>query len=256
MSGFIFGIPSYHRADAQPTLAMLERFGVQKGEIIIAVQCKEDRETYRQYSDRAQILFREGKNKSDNANTILDNLEIGKRLLLMDDDIRNINYLDSENKLREISTREQFYSALNVGFSLAKKCHAPGFGFYPVKNAFFMSHSYAKKNICIGTLLGMIVTKQRFDNKFSVKEDYEYTAAAIKKYGAFPRLNNFVCEARHYTKGGCSDLWEDGFTNGLCAGKLCARYPRIVKPNKNRPGEVKMAHTEKPIPYHWKFERE
>lgn len=37
---------------------------------------------------------------------------------------------------------------------------------------------------------------------------------------------------------------------------LCKRYPTIVKANKSRMGEVKMAHPEKAIPYHWKYEGE
>lgn len=256
MSEIFFGIPSYGRPDAQPTLDMLLRFGVKPGNIIISVQTQKDKEAYRRYEKSARIIYRDGKNKSANANNILDLLTNGSKLVLLDDDIKAISCLTADRRLRDIDTVEQFVSMLKVGFAVARKHRAPGFGLYPVHNAFFMGHSYSPRNICIGTVLGLVVTKQRFDTRFDVKEDYEYTASAIKRYGSFIRLNNFSPDAAHYTKGGCEASWKDGYTNGYCAGMLCRRYPTIVKANKSRMGEVKMAHPAKAIPYRWKYEGE
>ncbi len=210
MSEIFFGIPSYKRPNAQPTLDMLLRFGVKPGKIIISVQTQEDREAYRRYADSAKIIYRSGKNKSANANHILDLLPLGSKLVLLDDDIKAISCLTVDGRLRDLDTAEQFFSMLKVGFAVTRKHRAPGFGLYPVHNAFFMGHSYSPRNICIGTVLGLVVTKQRFDTRFDVKEDYEYTAAAIKRYGCFVRLNNFSPNAAHYTKGGCETSWKVG----------------------------------------------
>ena len=181
MSEIFFGIPSYKRPDAQPTLDMLLRLGIKPGNIIISVQTQEDREAYQRYADAARVIYRSGKNKSANANTILDLLPDGSKLVLLDDDIRTISCLTTDRRLRDLDTAEQFASMLKVGFAIARKHRAPGFGLYPVHNAFFMGHSYSQRNICIGTVLGLVVTKQRFDTRFDVKEDYEYTASAIKQ---------------------------------------------------------------------------
>lgn len=253
-----FGIPSYHRAAEQSTLEMLEGFGIEPARILLGVQCADDLETYKKYGGRAIILYRPGASKSANANQMLDYIEqlhYGSRLVLMDDDIKGICFLSSGKKLSRIETRQEFLSILNVGFSIAGKHKAAGFGLYPVCNGFFMSRSYVPKSICIGTLLGLTVTRQRFREDFPVKEDYEYTASAMERYGAFPRLNNFSCDAKHYTKGGCDDLWQDNHTNKDCARRLCELHPRTVKPNKAKPGEVRMAHESRAIPYRWKYER-
>ena len=41
-----FGIASYHRPDNQRTLDYLERMGIDREHIIMAVQCKEDKAQY------------------------------------------------------------------------------------------------------------------------------------------------------------------------------------------------------------------
>lgn len=136
MSEIFFGIPSYGRPDAQPTLDMLLRFGVKPGSIIISVQTQGDREAYQRYADVARVVYKSGKNKSANANTILDLLPDGSKLVLLDDDIKAISYLTADRRLRDIDTVEQFVSMLKVGFAVARKHRAPGFGLYPVHNAF------------------------------------------------------------------------------------------------------------------------
>ena len=83
MSEIFFGIPSYKRPDAQPTLDMLLRLGIKTGNIIISVQTQEDREAYQRYADTARVIYRSGKNKSANANTILDLLPDGSKLVLL-----------------------------------------------------------------------------------------------------------------------------------------------------------------------------
>lgn len=124
MSEIFFGIPSYGRPDAQPTLDMLLRFGVKPGNIIISVQTQKDKEAYRRYEKSARIIYRDGKNKSANANNILGLLTNGSKLVLLDDDIKAISCLTADRRLRDIDTVEQFVSMLKVGFAVARKHRA------------------------------------------------------------------------------------------------------------------------------------
>lgn len=247
-----FCIPSYRRHEKQTTLEMLERFSIPKERIIMSVQTEEDFQLYQKYRDRVQkLLYRPAENISGNRNTILAELQRGTKAIIFDDDIQDIYFL-RYGKFEPLKSGEEFISFVRTGFSIAQKFHAPGFSVYPVCNDFFMSETFTKTNIAEGTLVGVTVTDIKYDETFHVKEDYEYSCHNIQRYGAYPRLNNFTCKAKHYSSGGCEQFWKDGKSNADCAIRLCKRYPQIVKLNKARPGEVKMAHTEKSIPYRWK----
>ena len=254
-------ISSYKRPNKQSTIDLLHRLGVQREHIILTVQTMEDLKSYERYRNLVgKLVYKPANNVAGNRNTAIKSVPRGSRVLMLDDDITDICYLHKSTgkmELLTIDTAEKFQSFLKTGFSIAAKCKAPGFSVYPVCNDYFMSASYTPTSLAIGTLVGMVFSGSEFyDEKFSVKEDYEMSCRFIKKYNSFPRMNNFACKARHYTKGGCYEWWSDNKTNFECARRLCAEYPHIVKMNARRYGEVKMAHPVKPIEYHWKYERE
>lgn len=242
-----FGIASYKRADNQRTIAYLEKLGIKKDRIILAVQTASDKEAYEAAGIGKRVgrlVYREGKNVSDNRNTLLDSVPAGTRLVLLDDDINAVCRL-ARGKLVPIETGEEFYAMLRKGYALAAKHRTVGFGLYPVKNAYFMSIGYTERNVCIGTLFAIVNTDLRFDTEAATKEDFEYCCKAIRRYGAFVRLNNYACDAQHYTKGGCEEFWKDNAETQRTARRLVGRYPDILTLNPKRPGEVKMIKPKK-----------
>lgn len=242
MQEIYFGIASYRRPDNQRTLDYLERMGIDRGHIIMAVQCEEDKAQYEKAgigSRVGRLIYRAGKNVSDNRNTLLDSVPLGTRLVMLDDDINSICRLVGKG-LRKIENRDEFYSMIKRGYALAARYRTVGFGLYPVKNAYFMSAGYTERNVVIGTLFAIVNTDLRFDAEMETKEDYEYCCKAIQRYGAFVRLNNYVCDAQHYTKGGCEEAWSDKAELYMTARRLAGRYPDILALNPKRPGEVKM----------------
>ena len=242
MQDICFGIASYRRADNQRTLDYLERMGIDREHIIMSVQCEEDRAQYERAGIGKRVgrlIYRAGKNVSDNRNTLLDSVPPGTKLVMLDDDINAICRLDG-NGLRKVEDRDEFYFMLKRGYALAARHRTVGFGLYPVKNAYFMSAGYAERNVVIGTLFAIVNTDLRFDAEMATKEDYEYCCKAIQRYGAFVRLNNYVCDAQHYTKGGCEEAWNDKEELYRTARRLAGRYPDILSINPRRPGEVKM----------------
>lgn len=237
-----FGIASYHRPDNQRTLDYLERMGIDREHIIMAVQCKEDKAQYEKAgigSRVGRLIYQAGRNVSDNRNTLLDSVPPGTRLVMLDDDINAVCRLDGKG-LRKIESRDEFYSMLKKGYALAARHRTVGFGLYPVKNAFFMSNGYAERNVVIGTLFAIVNTDLRFDTEMATKEDFEFCCKAIRRYGSFVRLNNFVCDAQHYTKGGCEDAWKDSEGMKRTAKRLVGKYPDILSLNPKRPGEIQM----------------
>lgn len=243
MQEICFGIASYRRPDNQRTLDYLERMGIDREHIIMSVQSAEDKAQYERagIGNRVgRLIYRPGKNVSDNRNTLLESVPPGTRLVMLDDDINAVCKLDGKG-LRKIESREEFYSMLKRGYALAARHRTVGFGLYPVKNAYFMSTGYAERNVVIGTLFAIVNTDLRFDAEMATKEDYEYCCKAIRRYGAFVRLNWYVCDAQHYTKGGCEEAWNDKAELFRTARRLAGKYPDILALNPKRPGEVKMA---------------
>ena len=117
MQDICFGIASYRRADNQRTLDYLERMGIDREHIIMSVQCEEDRVQYERAGIGKRVgrlIYRAGKNVSDNRNTLLDSVPPGTKLVMLDDDINAICRLDGKG-LRKIEDRDEFYSMLKRG---------------------------------------------------------------------------------------------------------------------------------------------
>lgn len=235
-----FGIPTYHRHERQPTLEWLERCGVRKEQIVMSVQCEEDYALYKKYASRVgAYIFQPGKNLSDNINTILEYVPRNERIVIFDDDIKTISYLNGE-KLEDINDPYKFEKFFEYGYGIADKHKTIGFSVYPVHNAYFMSMTYNIKHIGEGTLLALTNTGLMFDRRFDTKCDYEFTCRVIEKYGAYPRLNMFSCKAPHYTKGGCETFWEDRKKVLWDASSVIKMHPLLVRENTRREGEILM----------------
>ena len=116
MQEIYFGIASYRRPDNQRTLDYLERMGIDREHIIMTVQSAEDKAQYERagIGNRVgRLIYRHGKNVSDNRNTLLESVPPGTRLVMLDDDINAVCKLDGKG-LRKIESREEFYSFYGI----------------------------------------------------------------------------------------------------------------------------------------------
>ena len=189
---YTIGIASYNRASRQLTLDYLERIGIDMERVIMSVQTEKDYEAYRERgTDRRvkKLILRPAASAAGNRNTILDELPSGSNVVLIDDDIKSISRL-SGGTLTAVDSRGAFESMLADGYRRARESRTIGFGLYPVHNAYFMSYGFKKRNICDAGFFALVNTAQRFDTRFGTKEDYEFCCRAIRKYGAFVRLDN------------------------------------------------------------------
>lgn len=240
---FRIGIASYKRAARQFTLKYLESLHFPKDRLIMSVQCEDDLREYREAGIDKRVgkfLYREAETAGENRNTILDSVGKMERVVLIDDDVNHISRLRGK-ELRKIETLEELDRMIERGFFLATKHRTCGFGIYPVHNAYYMSNGYSSRNIADAGLMGIINTDMRFDTKLKTKEDYDLCCRAIKKYGAFIRLNNFAVNSPSGHKGGCEGAWKQKEETMQTAKRLVTLYPDILELNRRRPGEVKMA---------------
>ena len=123
MNNIVFCIPSYKRSEEQLTLSYLEEMGYSKEQIYISTQTYEDYQKYSQkYSKRANIIYKEGNCVADNRNTLLDNFDVGQKMVMLDDDIK---YIGSKrgNEIKPFS-KEELKNFLNEAFIYCEKNHS------------------------------------------------------------------------------------------------------------------------------------
>lgn len=241
---YVFCIPSYHRAERVRTLEYLSALGYEKEDILLAVQTAEDFTAYAaKYDSLANIVYRECSNVAGNRNTCLSNVPKGKVAVFLDDDVDAVCWNDTrggEYKLREIRQRKEFDAFLNFVFHSACTHNARLAGVYPTANAKFMKSTWQVQlnKMLIGTCLFVFDTTLRFNEKFSVKEDYELALRIIANGGKTIRLSGFCIKAKHLTnKGGCHDSWGE---NARLSKELLFRYPDLVRANPKRKNELLM----------------
>lgn len=225
MNNIIFGIPSYKRSEEQLTLDYLEQMGCSKEQIYISTQTLEDYEKYQQrYGNRANIIYREGTCVGDNRNTLLEHFEKGQKIVMLDDDIKYIGSL--RGKEIKPFTKEELFNFINDAFNYCEKNHSLLWGGYPVENYYFMKQTIDKKNLLIGTILGIINSDYRFSKEFKVKEDFDLCLQTIKDGYNCIRFNFIHAPAKHKSEGGCKDVWG---TDDECTKKILAKYPNLLR---------------------------
>lgn len=225
MNKIKFAIPSYKRSEEQLTLSYLEEMGYSKDDIYISTQTLDDYNKYSEkYSKRAHIIYNEGNCVSDNRNTLLDYFPEGQRIIMLDDDIKYIGTL--KGKKIEPFTKEELAKFINDAFNYCEKNHALIWGGYPVENYYFMKRTIDKKNLLIGTILGIINSKYRFNNEFKIKEDFELCLHMMKDGYNSIRFNFLHAPAKHKTAGGCMEDW---VKDEECTKKILLKYPNLIR---------------------------
>lgn len=246
MEKFVVAIPSYQRADKQPTLDYLVRLGIPRERIYIFVQTAKDRTDYSRYEDRASVVLSTATCIAEARNNILQHFRNTANVLMMDDDISTLSKL-VKGKLVPIDTREEFSAVINKCFGIAAKHDAPLFGFYPVHNAFFMSANISTA-VTVNTVLGFQKGHTlKFDGTYKAKEDIELCGRIIDGGGKVIRFNFLAPNAKHRTNaGGCHDTWAST-ENRTAVTRLCDTYPGIFAPHSTKPDEVRVIYKDTKI---------
>ncbi len=181
----------------------------------------------------------EGLNHANNA--VHNYFANGKKILFMDDDITGVNKWNGEKFV--VADLEHY---IEEGFRLLKENNFKLFGFYPVKNGFFMKGQpeYSKGlQFCMGGIMGLINDKDLRTTTY--KEDYERCIINYIKYGGIIRFNYVKVDNILYTnKGGQESirtikLMEDtideliGKYPDYCKRKVSkGKYPEMTLINK------------------------
>ena len=242
MSGYIFAIPSYKRADNQAAMKWLNEMGFTRADIVISTQTEEDYAIYKAlHGKNARILFRHGSCISDNKNTLLEACA-GKRVVMLSDAVKKLGKLRKNGKVEPIASRTELMMLLDRNFRITEEEGAILWGIYPVYNAFFMDSSYTIDNLLMGCCMGFPENNEmRFRREFRVKEDWDISLRAIAEGKKVIRFNDMAFDRRHKIKGGCQEMWKakGDAVNVKACQMLLAEHPELCKRHATRDNEIR-----------------
>ena len=246
MGDFVVAIPSYKRAEEQPTLKYLKGMGIRREQIYIFVQTENDLHAYKsRYDAQAQIEYRPANSVAKARNNILAYFDGSQNVLMLDDDIKRLAVLDG-GKLSVIADGGAFIRLFSSCFN-AVTGKGQLFGVYPVYNAFFMDNSISTR-VTVNTVLGFPKGYTvRMNGDAKAKEDIELCGEIIAAGGCVYRFNNIAVDAKHRTNpGGCKDTWATD-ENQKAVERLCFMFPDIFASKKGNPSEVRLVCKDKKI---------
>jgi len=228
-------VPSYKRYDCET----VKLFSEELFDITLFVNDEQEKAEYEKFN-KVKVVATNTKGITPARNAILSYYKPQDEVVMADDDIKSIQYLDPSGKKLIDATQGQISELCQRGFAECKRLGTKLWGVYPVHNAFYMAHKNTYYNFVIGSFCGVIISDLRCDVNMRVKEDYDFTMAHIFKFGKVVRFDSWTVNARHYTnKGGCvEDRNGKKDIDTTAMEYLIKKYGRLIRKNPRREGEV------------------
>ena len=203
-------IPSYNRVEIlkERTLSFLEKHKINKDSIYIFVVREEyDKYANALHDDYNIVIGKKG--ISNQRSFISDYFKEGEPLISMDDDVKELLELYTFNNKKKLKPLKAFKQLLYTTFIDMRIRSVRMCGFYPVKNAFFMSHTTSLDlKFCIGQFRLFFNFKEiEMNRKYTLLEDYETTLKYYLYDDSKIMRKNYICMDADYNKlpGGLSD---------------------------------------------------
>jgi len=110
----------------------------------------------------------------------------------------------------------------------------------------FASAVIARRHFIIGDFFVDDKSDICFDESLTLKEDYDFTCAHLKKYGSVMRFDRMTISARHYSNqgGACSNRDAKGIQERKNVAILMHKWPLAIFHHRTRTNEVNLRWTE------------
>jgi hypothetical protein len=232
MSDYVIAIPSYkrHHALKQRTLRVLDEGLVDFNKIHIFVADDEEYTLYHDLFPEYNIILGY-RGLKEQRNFILDYFPLNTKIISIDDDIESIEIFNSmDNRLHKIEDLDYLFKKCFEDCE-REKCNL--FGFYPVRNAYFMKETFSTDlKFIIGSCYGFI--NKRLYQSISEKDDYERSILFYLRDKKVLRYNYITIKTKYYKNNGGLQTFKNRFEEQLEAVKiLLLRYPELVKRKKS-----------------------
>lgn len=246
-----YGIASYHRPECK-TLKTLLKLGIDKSNITISLNDINDYNTYKELYKDIRVIYKEGNCVANNRNNLLENHNVGDKLIILDDDITSFrrwlpnNENSKYGKLHKIETKEELEEILEDCFKETQKLGNNKFGIYAISNTMMIKGTietqglYSINKMFQGCFCGFIVDENtRYDNDFRVLDDYELVLRDIKQGKYVLRRNDLVSDTPKMgsSSGGYYNLYRQGIQKQYML-KLAEKYPGMFNIKKDYGGII------------------
>ena len=240
---WVIAIPSYKRAETlkKKSLATLHKYHIPSSKIYIFVANKDEEKIYKDTLEPGSyyklIIGKPG--LAPVRNFITDYFPVGKKVVLIDDDVSDFLEYDESVKRHEHPLRN-LLKVIQTGFDECKKHGASLWGIYPIANGFFMKPTVSTDlKFIVGTFCGVINQGTKGPNGIKLemgeKDDYIRTIKAYIRDGAVIRLNYVAPKTAYYKEpGGLQAETGRLEKQEKAVDWLVHKYPEYVKRNPNR----------------------
>lgn len=233
-------IPSYKRADLlkHKTIALLERYNVDKSKITVFVANEEEAAVYKEaLPDYKIVVAIKG---LVSARVFYNNYyPKDTPILNLDDDMAELKQRNAADKLENYDG--DFDDIVKLGFSICEQEGARLWGINPVSNGFFMSDyiTVGLRYIC-GNFHGSyagdpVLTGEDRVHKESSGEDFETTLRSFVRYGSVVRIEYLCPTTKYFASGGIdAELKDNGIPDRQTDHKaalydIAARFPELAQ---------------------------
>jgi hypothetical protein len=161
-----------------------------------------------------------------------------KWVLMVDDDITFINYFEN-NKYNKITDKKEILWLVENNFIMTEELgtNVWGFSIGGAQYSYSSNHPFAFLALPLGSFMGIIEDGQRFDERFTTKEDYDFSIQSMKKHRKTFVDKKHSYKAKHWEQeGGCSAYRTIALEVEMQQLLIKKWGSKIVKKNHNKAG--------------------
>ena len=111
-------------------------------------------------------------------------------------------------------------------------------GIPPTDNHFFSKSLISKNTFCIGDLIFVKPCDIYFDERLTLKEDYDYTLQHLNKYGNCFRFQKYLFTFQHYNNKGGAVQYRDEKEEQKNISYLINKWGKKIRLNPKRKNEI------------------
>lgn len=238
MKDWIVVIPSYNRVETLKlkTLKTLQEYNIPSSKIWVFVANEEQKKLYEEGLEKGSVghIIVGVKGLAEVRNFIFNYFPKGKKIVEMDDDIREIIEYDDSAKRHERKLRN-LEEVFERGFEECKKVGARLWGVYPSANGFFMKDTVSTDlKFIIGSFWGCINPGNEVKLHMSEKEDYQRTIQFWELDKVVVRLNFISPKTAYYKEPGGMQEGDRKGKQEVAVKWMLEKWPQYVKENPRR----------------------
>lgn len=160
----------------------------------------------------------------------------GVACVQVSDDLRGLARIDEIGK--NAKTKIPLRTAVEHMMTVMARVGARYAGCAPTANPFFTQREVSTRHFIVGDFITVLPTELRFDEGLRLKEDYDFTAQHLQKYGAVARCDTLMAQFAHRTNAGGAVSYRTSEKEREAIDHLKVKWPGWFVDNPRRPDEI------------------